>query len=957
MNSAPMYVSRQRGNLAIAAQPDPLGQGVGRAMQMERTQRANAAGDEGLFGAMQMRASVRASFADDGAGAFYQNVARAVSGAADQWAQAYRVTKVAEAQTDYLTQVNVLEEKYRRDPDYATAPARFEEEHKKLREDILSRAPDAEASAQLSTSLARTGIAAASNVRQASLSRTGDSFRASVDAQELLFLNRAANAKTPAERAAAEADFHRTIDDGVRAGWYTAQAGETQKQRFAGRADDAVVTRQIRDNPNQALAALQDPNQFPMLSPEARETRINQARAALDNQSGAAVTQRARFDPAGAAVQIGIVTDDRQIAQIVDRALIPQESGGNPNAVSPKGAAGLTQFMPDTARMVARQMGVTALDGLDDAGVRQALKDNPALARNMAIRHLSDLTKLYDGNVAAAFAAYHAGRGGRNVSGADDWHRAATEQFGPGYSAAQLASVIPDSRTDGAKRTKDYVLDLYRRMGADPGAGGMSGLRRLQLAGTVAAEGQRQDQAELQAIRRVVSVQGDERDAVTESFRKGYVVDPAKIEAIEAPLRAAARLGDIDAVNKLRDLDTMKRNAPLIREAWNMPPETVEGVVANLEVRAANGQNNAADLQRLKVFREVATEMATARRERPRDMAARQGLYQAETIPAPQGGADAAFTQSLTTAGLQAEQARQRYGGEMVITRPQERVAIKAAVDGMGLEQKAGFLAGVARALPERQREAFLGEVMPGDSLAGVAALLAAKPGGEQIARDILKGQAFLKEKGTEPKAADLREAMRRTIQGDMFGAQTPAVIEAATALYMAERGATGKLFDPSDTRALQGAIERVTGPLATINGRRTPVAPDIGTGRAQQALARLDDADLKAFGGARDAAGRPIDARFIAERGVLIPSEPQGTRYAVVIPQGREGDRPVLNEAGRPLVIDLRQLAAGLDAKNAAEAARIRALDPEEAARRAAAARLRREALRGTGFDPENPR
>lgn len=180
MTGAPMYVSRRSGGFTIAAQPDPLGQGVGRAMRMEQTQRANQQGDDSLFGAVQMRASVRASFADDGAGAFYQNVARAVAGAADQWAEAYKVTKVAEAQTSYLTSVNALEEKYRRDPDYATAPQRFEEEHAKLRDDILSRAPDAESQARLSTSLVRTGIAASSNIRQASLAKTGDRDRKSV---------------------------------------------------------------------------------------------------------------------------------------------------------------------------------------------------------------------------------------------------------------------------------------------------------------------------------------------------------------------------------------------------------------------------------------------------------------------------------------------------------------------------------------------------------------------------------------------------------------------------------------------------------------------------------------------------------------------------------------------------------------------------------------------------------
>ena len=40
--------------------------------------------------------------------------------------------------------------------------------------------------------------------------------------------------------------------------------------------------------------------------------------------------------------------------------LINTESGFNPNAVSPKGATGLTQLMPDTAR----EMGVTNINDI-----------------------------------------------------------------------------------------------------------------------------------------------------------------------------------------------------------------------------------------------------------------------------------------------------------------------------------------------------------------------------------------------------------------------------------------------------------------------------------------------------------------------------------------------------------------------------------------------------------------
>lgn len=76
------------------------------------------------------------------------------------------------------------------------------------------------------------------------------------------------------------------------------------------------------------------------------------------------------------------------------RALIHAESAFNPVAVSRKGAMGLTQLMPATAR----ELGV----------------GNPLLAEQNifgGVKYLSSLLKQYKGNVALASAAYNAGAG------------------------------------------------------------------------------------------------------------------------------------------------------------------------------------------------------------------------------------------------------------------------------------------------------------------------------------------------------------------------------------------------------------------------------------------------------------------------------------------------------------------------------------------------------------------
>jgi soluble lytic murein transglycosylase len=85
------------------------------------------------------------------------------------------------------------------------------------------------------------------------------------------------------------------------------------------------------------------------------------------------------------------------------QALMREESGLDPRAVSPAGAIGLTQLMVPTAQEIAHRLRLGRVGRADLAGA--------SLNIRLGSRYLGDLIRRFDGSVALALAAYNAGGG------------------------------------------------------------------------------------------------------------------------------------------------------------------------------------------------------------------------------------------------------------------------------------------------------------------------------------------------------------------------------------------------------------------------------------------------------------------------------------------------------------------------------------------------------------------
>jgi soluble lytic murein transglycosylase len=122
-----------------------------------------------------------------------------------------------------------------------------------------------------------------------------------------------------------------------------------------------------------------------------------------------------------------------------------QESEFNPRAISPAGARGLMQFMPATARAVARRHGL---------GYQQSwLLDDPAYNMTLGGLHLKELLDEFRGSYALVAVAYNAG-----PSRATDWLARFGDLRSRSVDAIDWVEQVPFTET------RDYIMRVVENV-------------------------------------------------------------------------------------------------------------------------------------------------------------------------------------------------------------------------------------------------------------------------------------------------------------------------------------------------------------------------------------------------------------------------------------------------------------------------------------------------------------
>jgi|GEM_PF-5348008 len=238
-------------------------------------------------------------------------------------------------------------------------------------------------------------------------------------------------------------------------------------------------------------------------------------------------------------------------------AVIGKESEGDPDAISSKGAKGLMQLMPSTARQVAAELNMP----YDE----DKLLNDPDYNKALGTQYLKDMLTRYGGNQTLALAAYNAGPGR-----VDQWLTTIGDPRTGAVSDSDWAAKIP------FPETRDYVAAVNAKAAPQPGTPPTDNDVKAHLADWL----KQADALPLDPI---------QRDLVkSHILTNAHQVEAAQNAADQANRQTllTAAMGAQSGQGKPANLDQLLAN-PDLKTAWvAAPPDTQQGILNVLDHNA-----------------------------------------------------------------------------------------------------------------------------------------------------------------------------------------------------------------------------------------------------------------------------------------------------------------------------------------------------------------------------------
>lgn len=165
-------------------------------------------------------------------------------------------------------------------------------------------------------------------------------------------------------------------------------------------------------------------------NPDVIDKALNKAEAKMEEIKAPVVEQ-----------DVAIPSKEDKKLEPLFKAVVMQESGNNPKAVSSVGAQGLMQVMPETARDIAKDLGIAKYD----------LKD-PETNKKFGQHYLKQLINKYDGDIELALTAYHSGMG-------------RVDKLLKAYKGNSLEDILPGLGPVGKKYAREVIAKMKNPTG------------------------------------------------------------------------------------------------------------------------------------------------------------------------------------------------------------------------------------------------------------------------------------------------------------------------------------------------------------------------------------------------------------------------------------------------------------------------------------------------------------